>query len=120
MQNIIDGFWKARDKAGGASRECRQGYFSYRGSASLSDLAAPGAWNDSVAALVTTGPAGNTAPEPGTLMLLLSAAIGLQVLAWNRNSLEIRHDGGSGIRVSFRQPWGPSGQGIFWEDLVHK
>ncbi len=60
------------------------GDFNYDGRVNLSDLGFLGdQYGGHVAGFVTAGPAG-TAPEPGTLVLLLSAAVGLLVFAWRR------------------------------------
>ncbi len=60
------------------------GDFNYDGKVNLSDLGFLGdQYGGHVAGFVTAGPA-NPAPEPGTLALLLSAAIGLLVFAWRR------------------------------------
>ncbi len=60
------------------------GDFNYDGRVNLSDLGFLGdQYGGHVAGFVTAGPA-NPAPEPGTLALLLSAAIGLLVFACRR------------------------------------
>ncbi len=54
------------------------GDFNYDGRVNLSDLGFLGdQYGGHVAGFVTAGPVGNAAPEPGTLVLLTAASVGL-------------------------------------------